>query len=129
MPLAGGVQRLADAIGRPRAVKLAMLGEPVSGAAGAELGFVTMAVPDGQLEQATTELAERLASGPTLAFAAIRALMKIWSSGGTPAADAVMMDLTTELFRSQDTTNAFAQVAEALEAGEEIPPEPLFVGS
>ncbi|MDR7156817.1 enoyl-CoA hydratase/carnithine racemase [Sphingobium xenophagum] len=129
LPLAGGIQRLADAIGRTRAVKLAMLGEPISGTAGAEMGFVTMAVPDDQLEQATTELAERLGSGPTLAYAAIRALMKIWSSGGTPAADAAMMDLTTELFRSQDTTNAFAQVAEALEAGEEIPPKPLFVGS
>ena len=128
LPLAGGLQRLADAIGRPRAVRMAMLGEPVSGAAAAEMGFVYEAVQDGDLEQATGVLAERLASGPTLAYAATRSLMKIWSSGGTPAADAAMMDITTELFRTTDTINAFAQVARALEAGETIPPKPSFVG-
>ncbi len=128
LPLAGGLQRLADAVGRPRAVRLAMLGDPVSGIAAAEMGFVHSAVPDGNLEHATNALVERLASGPTLAYAATRALMKIWSSGGTPLADAAMMDVTTELFRSQDTTTAFTQVAQALEAGETIPPKPTFVG-
>lgn len=128
LPLAGGLQRLADAIGRPRAVRMAMLGEPVVAAEAAEMGFVYSAVPDDQLEPATDALMERLASGPTLAYAATRALMKIWSSGGTPLADAAMMDLTTELYRSQDTTNAFAQVAKALEDGATIPPKPTFVG-
>lgn len=128
IPLAGGLQRLADAIGRPRAVQLSMLGEPVSGTDAAGMGFVYRVVPEEDLEETTNALAERLASGPTLAYAATRALMKIWSSGGTPLADAAMMDLTTELFRSEDTTKAFAQVAAALEAGETIPPKPTFVG-
>ena len=128
LPLAGGLQRLADALGRPRAVRMAMLGEPVSGADAATSGLAHQAVPDADLEGATDALAERLASGPTLAYAATRALLKVWSSGGTPAADAAMMDLTTELFRSQDTPTAFAQVAQALEAGETVPPKPTFVG-
>lgn len=128
LPLAGGLQRLADALGRPRAVRMAMLGEPVSGVDAVTSGLAYEAVPDAELEKATDALAERLASGPTLAYAATRALLKIWSSGGTPAADAAMMDITTELFRTQDTTNAFAQVAEALNAGATIPPKPDFVG-
>ena len=128
LPLAGGVQRLADAMGRSRAVQMAMLGEPVSGKAAAELGFVHSAVPDAALEEATTLLSERLASGPTLAYAAVRMLLKVWSSGGTPLADAAMMDISTELYRSQDTITGFREVAAALEAGQTIPPKPAFVG-
>ena len=105
-----------------------MLGEPVTGLAAVEMGFATLAVPDEQLEQATMSLAERLASGPTLAYAAVRALIKIWSNGGTPAADAAMTDVSIELFRSQDSTNAFAQMAKALEAGKTDPPKPMFIG-
>jgi enoyl-CoA hydratase/carnithine racemase len=129
LPLAGGIQRLADAIGSRRAVQMAMLGEPVSGQAAFDLGFVNFAVPDAELDQATQTLAERLAAGPTLALATVRSLMKIWSSGGTPAADASMIDITIDLFKSQDTTKAFAQVAKALEAGETIPPTPSFIGA
>ena len=41
IPLAGGLQRLAERVGRARAAKLALLGEPFSGIIAGDLGIAT----------------------------------------------------------------------------------------
>jgi enoyl-CoA hydratase/carnithine racemase len=118
VPLAGAVQRLADIVGPARTVRLAMLGERLSATDAAELNVVSWVVPDDDLVKTSTELAERLARGPTKGYAAIRALLKAWSSGGTPGADYLMYELTQDLYRTEDTTNAIPAIARAMDRGE-----------
>ncbi|MBB6375705.1 enoyl-CoA hydratase/carnithine racemase [Pseudonocardia eucalypti] len=118
VPLAGAVQRLADMIGPARTARMAMLGERLTATEAAELNVVSWVVPDDELAKTGTELAERLARGPTKGYAAIRALLKAWSAGGTPGADHLMYDLTMDLYRSEDTTNAIPAIARAMDRGE-----------
>src|ERR1700749_4238393 len=91
LPLAGALQRLAERVGRARASRFAMLGEPISGSLAAQLGIATQAVPEAERAQATETLAKTLANGPTKSYAATRTPLKAWSAGGVAAADAMML--------------------------------------
>ena len=97
IPIAGALQRLAERVGRSRASRFAMLGEPISGALAGHLGIATHVVASSMVEGTAAELAATLANGPTKAYAAVRTLLKAWSAGGVPAADAVMLDITMPL--------------------------------
>jgi len=68
-----------------------------------------------------------MGTGPTRAYAAMRAMLKAWSNGGVAAADAVMLDLTMDLFSSADATKGFAETAKAIEEDIE-PPALTFEG-
>jgi 2-(1,2-epoxy-1,2-dihydrophenyl)acetyl-CoA isomerase len=63
------LQRLA---GPARAAELLMLAEPISAEKAAEYGLFNRVVDDDQLATEARELAERVASGPTAAYAAIK---------------------------------------------------------
>jgi enoyl-CoA hydratase/carnithine racemase len=123
LPIAGGMQRLADHIGRARAARMAMFGDSISAPDAFKLGFVSHLVPTERLRQEVDALARQLASGPTRAYAAMRAMLKAWSNGGVAAADAVMLDLTMDLFSSADATKGFAETAKAIE--ENVEPRAL----
>src|ERR1700704_2751313 len=69
LPIAGALQRLAERVGRARASRFSMLGEPIPGAQAGALGIATHVVPDAQLESEANALARRLASGPTRSYA------------------------------------------------------------
>jgi 2-(1,2-epoxy-1,2-dihydrophenyl)acetyl-CoA isomerase len=60
---------LAQSIGRARALRLLMLGEQIDARTAFDWGLATAWFPDAEFEQGVTELAARLASGPTRAFA------------------------------------------------------------
>src|ERR1700732_3573024 len=75
LPIAGALQRLAERVGRGRASRFAMLGDPISGALAGELGIATHVVPEAKLAQAASSLAETLATGPTKSYAATRTLL------------------------------------------------------
>src|SRR6266566_10137858 len=100
LPIAGALQRLAERVGRARASRFSMLGEPIPGAEAGALGIATHAVPDDRLDAEADALARRLASGPTRSYAATRTLLKAWSGGGITAADAMMLDVTMDLFNT-----------------------------
>jgi hypothetical protein len=51
----------------------------------------------------------------------MRAVLKAWSNGGVAAADAVMLDLTMDLFSSADATKGFASKVKAVEENVEPP--------
>jgi enoyl-CoA hydratase/carnithine racemase len=123
MPIAGGMQRLAAHIGRARAARMAIFGDAVSAPEAFKLGFVTHLVPTDRLAQETSALADHLATGPTRAYGAVRALLKTWGNGGVAAADAVMLDLTMDLFDSADARKGFAVSAKAFD--EDVEPPPL----
>ena len=63
------LQRL---VGPAKATEMLMLAEPVDSATALRLGLFTSVVPDAELATAVSELAARLAAGPTLAYAAIK---------------------------------------------------------
>lgn len=123
LPIAGGMQRLADRIGGTRAARMAMFGDSISAADALRLGFVSHLVSTEHLRREVDALAQQMATGPTRAYAAMRAMLKAWSNGGIAAADAVMLDLTMDLFSSADATRGFAETAQAIE--ENIEPRPL----
>jgi enoyl-CoA hydratase/carnithine racemase len=127
LPLAGALQRLAERVGRGRASRFAMLGEPISGSLAGELGIATHVVPEAGLAQATEALARKLAAGPTKSYAATRTLLKAWSAGGVPAADATLLDITMDLFDTEDCTRGFLNTAKAFDLDIE-PPEMIFNG-
>ncbi len=102
LPIAGALQRLAERVGRARASRYAMLGEPITGNEAGALGIATHVAADADLNDVAEVLVQTLASGPTRSYAATRTLLKAWSSGGVAGADVVMLDVTMDLFNSAD---------------------------
>lgn len=127
LPIAGALQRLAERVGRGRASRFAMLGEPISGVEAGALGIASHVVDDNKLEETADALANQLGSGPTRSYAATRTLLKAWSSGGVAAADLVMLDVTMELYNGADARRGFANTAKAFDADVE-PPAMTFEG-
>src|SRR5207249_1030121 len=72
---AGGAYLLPRMIGLHKAKELVFFGDDLSAADAAGLGLVNKVVPLAELEAATREWAERLASGPTKALAADKWLL------------------------------------------------------
>src|SRR5258705_7378531 len=97
LPIAGALQRLAERVGRARASRFAMLGEPISGTTAFKLGIATHAVPTAELAGTVNDLARQLATGPTRSYAATRTLLKAWSSGGGGAADRGIVDIASDV--------------------------------
>ena len=117
VPLAGGLQRLAERIGRGRTVDLYFSSLPLSGTRAGEFGLATRVVADADVDAVAIQLAERLAAGPTLAYGAAQALLKVWSAGGVSGADSLQLDLSMRLFETNDAQQAFAALKEAQAAG------------
>jgi enoyl-CoA hydratase/carnithine racemase len=127
LPIAGALQRLAERAGRARASRWAMLGEPITGAEAGMLGIATHVVAEQEVEATALALAQRLSTGPTRSYHATRTLLKVWSGGGVPAADAIMLDIAMELFHTDDVTKGFLSTAKAFDDGVE-PPDLRFDG-
>lgn len=84
VPLAGRPQRLAECVGRARASRFVMLGEPIPGSPAGPLGIATQVVPETELARTTDALIKKLTVGPTKSYAAAGTLLKAWSVGGVP---------------------------------------------
>lgn len=126
-PVAGAVQRLAERIGRSRAARYAMLCEPMPGTVAGELGLASYVVRASDVEATALKLVEDLSTGPTRSYAAIRTLLKAWSGGGVPSADAMILDVTMALHSSEDAKRGRTARAEAIRKGVE-PPKVVFTG-
>src|ERR1700733_4651811 len=127
LPIAGALQRLAERVGRGRASRFAMLGEPIPGSLAGQIGIATHVVDDNELEKTAEALASRLGSGPTRSYAATRTLLKAWSSGGVASADLIMLDVSMELYNGADAQRGFGNTAKAFDANIE-PPAMTFEG-
>lgn len=75
MPGAGGTQRLTRAVGKFKAMKLALTGLPVSAREADAMGLVSEVVPDGEVQARALELATLIASRPPLAVAQIKEVL------------------------------------------------------
>jgi enoyl-CoA hydratase/carnithine racemase len=127
LPIAGALQRLAERVGRGRASRFAMLGEPIPGSLAGQLGIASHVVPAADLAQTVDALAQKLAVGPTKSYAATRTLLKAWSAGGVPVADAMMLDIAMDLFNTEDCIRGFLNTAKAFDRDIE-PPDMIFNG-
>lgn len=72
MPDGGSSLTVAAAVGRARAMRMALLAEGVSAQEAYDAGLVSHVVPDDDFEQLVDKVARRLAGGPPLAFAATK---------------------------------------------------------
>src|SRR5580693_221449 len=61
LPIAGALQRLAERVGRSRASRFSMLGEPIPGSLAGELGIATHVAKPDELERVAGELVAVLA--------------------------------------------------------------------
>ena len=71
----GSAYLLPRLVGYGRATELLMLGERVDAQRALQIGLATAVVDDGQLAPKAKELARRLATGPTLAYATTKMLL------------------------------------------------------
>ncbi len=72
VPDGGSTWLLTRAIGRARATRMMMLGEKISGEQAEEWGLVYKCVEDADLMTEARALAEKLANGPTVAYATMK---------------------------------------------------------
>jgi 2-(1,2-epoxy-1,2-dihydrophenyl)acetyl-CoA isomerase len=84
-------------VGVAKAKELLLLPRTVRAEEALELGLATQVVPDDQLADVAAELAQRLAAGPTLAYASIRRAVVFSATHDLAASlenEAALMDLT-----------------------------------
>src|SRR6266852_1054143 len=125
LPIAGALQRLAERAGRTWASRWAMLGEPITGSLAGQLGIATHVASEAEVAPTVEALAQKLAVGPTKSYAATRTLLKAWSAGGVPVADAMMLDIAMDLFNTEDCTRGFLNTAKAFDRDIQ-PPDMVF---
>ncbi len=115
--LLGGVQRVAERVGRTRALQWAMTTEVISAQHAVEVGLINEVVPLADLAFRSAEVAKQLGSGPTVAHAAHKKLLRAWSAGGIAAADDLMPSLSAQCFMSEDAQGSLKAAIDAYQAG------------
>jgi enoyl-CoA hydratase/carnithine racemase len=112
LPGNGGTQRLTRLIGAARAMELLITGRAIKPDEALQIGLVSALYPPEEAEAKVREQAERFASGPTLALAAIKRC--VHEGGQLPLDEGLALeaDLIKQLFRSSDASeglNAFVE--------------------
>ncbi|MEU1371540.1 enoyl-CoA hydratase/isomerase family protein [Streptomyces sp. NPDC005803] len=119
--LLGGIYRAAERAGQARASEWALTSEQITATAMVQAGVVNRVLPDAVLDEEAKRFAEKLASGPTRAYAAHKALLRAWRVGGVAAADEAMFDIALPLFESEDGQAGLKSAVNALKAGKPRP--------
>lgn len=109
IPDAGGTWSLPRLVGLPRAMALAMTGEPVSAKQAADWGMIWKCVADDHLRSETTQLAQGLAAMPTTALAYIKHLMRDSSSNTLDK----QLDMERDFQAAASKTNDFKEGVDA----------------
>ena len=103
---------LQRAIGVARARVLALTGEPLSGERAAEWGLVWKCVDDDALMEEAMAAAQKLAAGPPLAMAAIKAQLEAaWTDDLAAMLEREAVD-QAEAFKTQDLREGAAAFVE-----------------
>jgi 2-(1,2-epoxy-1,2-dihydrophenyl)acetyl-CoA isomerase len=112
LPDGGGAYLLTRTLGMQRAKELVLLGDKLSAADAFAVGMVNRVVPASELEATATELATRLASGPTVALGLAKRLLN--RSLDTDRATAFFEEsMAQELVtRTEDATEGVASFVE-----------------
>jgi len=102
LPDGGSTWFLPRLVGEQRARALAMLAPQITARQAKEWGLIWDVVEDGELLKTTTELARRLADGPTMSLARIKVAMNRASGNDLGRQLDVERDFQRELGRSED---------------------------
>jgi enoyl-CoA hydratase/carnithine racemase len=116
LPGNGGTQRLTRLIGPSRALELLITGRTYGVAEAHQMGLIAHVYDADEAEASVREYAERLATGPTLAIAAIKRCVH---EGGQKSLDeglALEADLMEQLFRSKDAEEGLQAFVEKRKA-------------
>lgn len=105
-PAMGGTQRLVERAGPGRARELVMTGEVFDAATLHGWNVVNRVLADDGFAEAAVAFAARLASGPTRAHAATKAVVRSALDGGVRAADVAVCELAGDLFDTEDLRGA-----------------------
>ncbi|TAM84895.1 MAG: enoyl-CoA hydratase [Jatrophihabitans sp.] len=95
-------------VGFARATSLSLLAEPISAESALQMGLVSAVVEPDRLLPAAHELAERLAAGPTRAYAAIKESIAFAANATLADALAKEADLQRDMGATADHRNATA---------------------
>jgi enoyl-CoA hydratase/carnithine racemase len=117
----GGIYRVAERAGRSRASEWAMTSERVPAATMERFGVVNRVIDDASLLGEAREFVQKVARGPTRAYAAHKALLRTWAVGGVAAADDAMFDIAMPLFETEDVQGGLKSAVDALNAGKPRP--------
>ena len=112
MPDGGSTATVAASIGRARAMRMALLGEPLTGREAHEAGLVSHLADDDAFETVLVDVVGRLAVGAPLGQAATKRAVNAAALAGLD--DALERERTgqTILLRSQDAAEGMAAFAE-----------------
>ena len=102
MPGAGGTQRLLRTIGKYRAMKLVLTGEPISAPEAFAGGLVSEVVEDGKALERALELARTVCGMPPLSVRATKEVMRLGEDAPLEAALALERQAFVLLFDSED---------------------------
>ena len=117
----GGVQRVADRVGRTRAMEWAYTAEMIEADRAVELGLINQAVPLSELESAADAWVQKLASGATQSHAAHKKLLREWSTSGVKAADDLIPEMAVLSHGSADLQDNLDEAIAAFKEGRERP--------
>lgn len=112
MPGGGGTQRLMRAVGKFKAMKMMLTGDPVSGREAFDMGLATECVPDEDVIPRAVALAAQIASMPPLA---VRRIKEVALAGqDTSLSAGLMLERRTfdTLFDTEDKAEGMAAFIE-----------------
>lgn len=102
MPGAGGTQRLTRAVGKFKAMKMVLTGQPVSARDALEMGLASEVVADDKVQARALELAAEIAALPPLAVMQIKEVVLAGQDASLDAALTLERKAFQLLFASQD---------------------------
>jgi enoyl-CoA hydratase/carnithine racemase len=105
-PAMGGTQRLAERAGSGRAREFVMIGRPYGAHTLEQWNVVNRVLPDDGFDLAARAFAHELASGPTLAHAATKRVIRAYLDGGIEHANDRVGQIAGELFDTEDLKGA-----------------------
>src|SRR5712692_6022651 len=106
VPDGGGGYFLPRLVGVGKALELSMLADEVSGPEAVRIGLVNICVPLEEFEEATQALAQRLAKGPTRAYALIKKLIYTSAESDLHTSMRLEGELQDMAFETEDYQNA-----------------------
>jgi 2-(1,2-epoxy-1,2-dihydrophenyl)acetyl-CoA isomerase len=121
MPDGGSTAFVPPAVGRARALQMALLGERVSAPQALAWGLVNWVYPDDLLMEEANALVERLACGPTRSYASSKEALNRFIYGDLDS----QLDLEAELQHALGRTRDFTEGASAFVEKR----EPAFSGA
>lgn len=107
-PTMGGTQRFAARAGVARAKEFVFSGTTHDAATLERWNVVNRVFPSDELDAGVSAFVDDLATGPTMAFAAAKQILREFEAGGVPAAVERTTEIAAALFDTEDLQHGMA---------------------